>query len=131
MSKIKHIYALISTDNQIFYIGATVNIIDRLAVHRFRGLKFESYKVLESVEDSIWEEREQFWIKYGRNNNWPLVNKSNGGKGPKGVEYDEKNWKIMRNAQLGKRRTDETRQRISDGAKLDWIKRKKLANLPK
>ncbi len=33
--------------------------------------------------------REKYWIKYGRENNWPLINKANGGKSSKGFKHTE------------------------------------------
>lgn len=38
-----------------------------------------SLVILEEIEAADWEERERWWIQYGRDNEWGLTNMSDGG----------------------------------------------------
>lgn len=35
--------------------------------------------ILEEISSSIWEDRERWWIRHGKENNWPLTNLTGGG----------------------------------------------------
>lgn len=135
MNKVKHIYGLINAKNKIFYIGATVNLSARLRKH-----KFESYKILETVEYSLWQEHEKYWIKYGRENGWPLINKSDGGQGCNGVKYSNETKRKLSELKLGNtyakgyKHTNEAKLKISKshlGKKLSIEHRQKLSNILK
>ncbi len=57
MSKVKYIYGLINNKDGIFYIGATINIEQRIKYHPYKKL-FTFYKIFEIVDYENWEERE-------------------------------------------------------------------------
>ena len=92
------IYALIDPrDDRIRYIGRSVNIKRRFWEHlkkvettkvgrwkqKLLSLELEPIlEILEEVEDrASLKEREMFWIAYGRDQGWALLNLTDGGDG--------------------------------------------------
>ena len=128
---ISYIYALLDPrSNEIRYVGKTINLRKRLARHcraskrvshkhcwiRFlqkNGVK-PTMKVLEEVindDESVWQERERFWIAKFKSEGVQLTNADTGGRGGKMLSEEVKA-KISK-ANAGRKRTAETRAKIS------------------
>lgn len=74
------------------------------------GLKPE-ISLIEEVEDTIWEEREKFWIKYYKDNNYNVINATVGGDGGLlGFNHSDKTKQQIRDKRLGWIPSDETRE---------------------
>jgi hypothetical protein len=113
MDKVK-IYSLSDPiTNEVMYIGRTkARLSARLSSHyhcsrhnstprdiwianlRNNNLK-PIMKVIEDVEESIWREKEKYWISYYREINPNLTNLSEGGEGAAGLKRTEENIKTM------------------------------------
>lgn len=93
------IYCLIDPiTHDVRYIGKADNPYERLRRHfndkchshkthwlgsLFRkGLKPE-WTILEKCDSAVWQEREMYWIAFGRKIGWPLTNLTDGGDGLK------------------------------------------------
>jgi len=140
-----YIYVLIDPrDNQIRYVGKTNNIKTRLTEHCTpRNLKNNTYKVnwirsvlnynlrpilkvIEQCDESNWQEREIYWIKYYRDLGYDLTNATEGGEGTqlfgdknpmygipspnKGRKHSEETKRKIRESQIGKLVPIETRE---------------------
>ena len=57
--------------------------------------------ILEEVEDEDWQDRERYWIAYGRSVGWPLTNATAGGKGANNPSKATR--KKLSKAAMGKR----------------------------
>lgn len=113
MDKIK-IYSL--TDpitNEVMYVGKTkYRLSARMSSHYYcsrhnstprdfwiaelikKGLK-PIATIIEDVEESVWREKEKYWISYYRKINSNLTNLAAGGEGPCGVIRQEETIKNM------------------------------------
>jgi hypothetical protein len=78
------IYALFDKDNQIRWVGKSVQMRGRFNRHKQDRPWVIRYEVLELANDQNWIQREMFWIAHGRKVGWPLENKSAGGEGSHG-----------------------------------------------
>lgn len=113
MDKVK-IYSLSDPiTNEVMYVGRTkVRLSARLSSHYHcsrhnstprdiwiasltkNGLK-PIAKVIEDVEESVWREREKYWISYYKKINPNLTNLAEGGEGPLGVIRQEETIKTI------------------------------------
>lgn len=102
-----YIYALIdSRDGQVRYVGKAISPRDRFISH-LQGLKNQArkerwvnfllrlgyapcIKILEMVEENVWEERERWWIAYYRNKDIDLTNHTLGGDGVSGLDSESR-----------------------------------------
>jgi hypothetical protein len=93
------IYALSENNSKKYrYVGKTLYIEKRLKNHIYNSKFLKTYKdnwiqkclknnkkvtltVLEEVDNSIWEEREKYWIHKLKENGCDLTNHNNGGLG--------------------------------------------------
>lgn len=78
--------------------------------------------LIEECDDSIWEEREKYWIKFYKN----LTNLHEGGNSASGHKLTEIHKLNVSNALKGKKRPDRVKQKISD-----WHKGKVLSQSTK
>lgn len=147
------IYALLDPrDNQIRYIGKTKDLDKRIVEHL--KLKEKTYKnnwlksiialglkpktkILEIVDDDVWQEREKYFIKYHKDLGCRLTNMTEGGEGVeqtdiirqkisianKGRKPSLKAIEKSREAHLGKKLSEAHKLKISK--KLKGIKRSK------
>jgi len=90
-----YIYGLLEIGTEeIRYIGKSVNPLKRFREHKRlikskRINKLKSWlmsidnqvtiKIIETTDENNWEEREKYWIKYYRDNNYNLCNIQDGG----------------------------------------------------
>lgn len=106
------IYALLDPrTNEIRYIGKTTTPHKRLREHLYardprmhvcRWVKsllrinvVPIMRILEIITNGQWEEREIFWIKWGRENGLRLTNITGGGKGTKNTNRSLETRKLM------------------------------------
>ncbi len=83
-------------------------------------MKFIFHKILEIVNYENWEQREKYWIKYGREQGWPLVNKSKGGYSRSDIVLTVETREKMSKSHLGSKgfkHSNKTRKKISDSKK--------------
>lgn len=59
-----------------------------------------------------WQERERYWISYGKNNNWKLTNATDGGEGVIGYTFTESVKKVLSNLSTSMWKNPETRNKI-------------------
>lgn len=111
MSQTHYIYALVDPrDGDVRYIGKSVDPKQRLRKHIHKARKenpgnlyrydwicsvlSDGYRpileIIEEVSEDGWREAERTWIKYGREQGWPLTNIENGGCGPGMVSKETK-----------------------------------------
>lgn len=132
-----YIYVLIDPrDYRIRYVGKTINPKRRLRghctylksrshrTHWLNQLKKENIRpilqVVEKCSESIWSEREMWWISYGRGCGWNLTNTTDGGEGILGYCHTEETREKIRQAHkgntytLGRKQTEEHKQNISN-----------------
>lgn len=112
------IYKLICPiSNEIRYVGKTTQTLSaRLSVHLsckskchrtswITSLKNKGFKpliqLIEEVEDSIWAEKEIYWIKYHKDIGCNLCNHTLGGEGQRGVKFSEETKQKMSNSRKG------------------------------
>lgn len=131
------IYTLKHPDTgEIRYVGKTVQLLKyRLATHISRSKKYRyAYvncwiysllqknkrpiiELIEEVEDSLWENREIYWIQYYS----PITRLTNfqlgGGHSNAGKELKEEHRKAISNSLKGKPRDEETKRKISESHK--------------
>jgi group I intron endonuclease len=91
-----------------------------------RGLKFLIF-VLEEISSGDFEglkNAEVKWIKYGRDNGWPLTNLTDGGDGVHGYVHSEETKKKISTSNtgkiscmLGKHHTEDSKKKISESNK--------------
>jgi group I intron endonuclease len=135
-----YIYALIDPVTlEIRYIGKTNNLIVRLNKHLKESKKNPKthkqcwlntlllknlkplLKILEECINDEWQEREKYWISLYDN----LTNLTEGGDNPpshKGLKRKENHKKALLNANLGKQKSQETKDKISNARKERKIK---------
>lgn len=99
MAETVYIYALVDPRNDdIRYVGKTIFPERRLTCHinekRSNRSKISwitelrqeqlspEMRILETCDETNWEDREKFWIKHGHESGWKLLNKTEGGYGP-------------------------------------------------
>ena len=139
MSKVVIIYALRDPcSGAIRYVGKTVctprrRLQGHLAksrdqkngsghCHRWirqllrKGLR-PRIEVLEETDRASWQERERYWIVYGKSEGWPLTNETAGGDGAESLSLEARR-KISEAAKgnqrwLGRKHSQETRHRLS------------------
>ncbi len=81
MSEFQYIYAVEDDAGRRHYVGKTGDVKARLR-HWRREFAFPIIVVLlERVTKDNWQERERYWIAYGRDAGWPLRNVDGGGRG--------------------------------------------------
>lgn len=74
------IYALIDEFGRQRWVGKTENIALRMKRHKAERPWIKAFIILEWACVADWREREQWWIKLGRESGWPLENKATGGQ---------------------------------------------------
>jgi len=113
MEKVK-IYSLVDPiTKEVMYIGRTkARLSARMSSHYYCSRHFSNPRdiwisnlktiglkpiisVIEDVDESIWREREKYWITFYRNINPNLTNLAEGGEGPTGVKREEEFVKSM------------------------------------
>lgn len=137
-TKLILIYALIDPrTKEVRYIGKTIRTLDfRLRAHinsansKRRNLRVNWLKslcrngfipeiqLLEACDESTWEDRERYWIKYGRDMGWNLVNSTDGGGGPKGMRHSEETKRKMSLAHMGNKSTTGRKHSEIDRARM-------------
>lgn len=135
MKKMVYIYGLKDPrDYQIKYIGKASDINKRYKQHIENYTNKKSLKsswvlsllrsgllpILEIVEicdESKWQEREQYWIKYYKELGFDLKNMTNGGDGNTGLKMTDASKEKIRFANLGKKSSKEKIAKISNWAK--------------
>ena len=122
--------------NEIRYIGKTVQQLKyRLATHISRSKKYRyAYvncwiysllqegkkpiiELIEEVEDSLWEEREIYWIQYYSTRTRLTNFQLGGGHSNVGKELKEEHRKAISESLKGKPRDEETKRKISESHK--------------
>lgn len=131
------IYTLKHPETQeIRYVGKTVQQLKyRLATHISRSKKYRyAYvncwiysllqegkkpviELIEEVEDSIWEEREIYWIQYYSSRTRLTNFQLGGGHSNVGKELKEEHRKAISESLKGKPRDEETKRKISESHK--------------
>jgi group I intron endonuclease len=125
---------------KIKYVGKTNNIKRRFAQHKSKkclektGSKKLASWILKLISNSMlpvmeiieectdnWAEREKYWISYYVNNN--LCNLSEGGEG---VGHNDSTKSKIKNALLGRKRSNEEKKAISKA--MTGVKRGKYTN---
>ena len=135
MNKMVYIYSLKDPrDYQIKYIGKALDIDKRYKQHIKNYTNKKSLKsswvlsllqyglqpILEIVEicnESKWQEREKYWIKYYKELGFDLKNMTNGGDGNTGLKMSDASKEKIRCANLGKKSSKEKIAKISNWAK--------------
>lgn len=143
------IYILRCPDTlRVRYVGWTVNLTNRMAVHRYRAkkklrhtycerwigklLRQDKAPLSEVVEygSGLWEARERFWIKHFREAGEPLTNLTEGGEGCLGVVPDEETRRKISAANKGKKVSEEVREHLRQvlkGRKFSEETRRKIS----
>ena len=122
--------------NEIRYVGKTVQQLKyRLATHISRSKKYRyAYvncwiysllqknkrpiiELIEEVEDSLWEEREIYWIQYYSSRTRLTNFQLGGGHSNVGKELKEEHRKAISESLKGKPRDEETKRKISESHK--------------
>lgn len=135
MEKVIYIYSLKDPrDYQIKYIGKTIDIDRRYKQHIKNYTNKKSLKnswissllqyglqpmleIVEICDESKWQEREQYWIKYYKELGFDLKNMTNGGDGNTGLKMSDTSKEKIRRANLGKKSSKEKIAKISNWAK--------------
>lgn len=128
--KTTYIYALLDPrTNEIKYVGKSDYPKARYKTHCKRTdnkhlmnwikqLKREnlqpSLMTLEECDNSIWQERERYWIKYYREQGCKLTNLTDGGDGTIGYEFTEEVCKKISAFHKGKPLSFEHRRKIGE-----------------
>jgi len=60
-------------------------------------------EIVEICDESKWQEREQYWIKYYKELGFDLKNMTNGGDGNTGLKMSDISKEKIRRANLGKK----------------------------
>ena len=131
------IYILKHPDTkEIRYVGKTVQQLKyRLATHISRSKKYKyAYvncwiysllqedkkpiiELIEEIEDSLWEEREIYWIQYYSSRTRLTNFQLGGGHSNVGKELREEHKKAISESLKGKPRDEETKRKISESHK--------------
>lgn len=112
---------------ELRYVGKTFRLRERLMnqcnensnTHRCHWIQSlvkrsarPAHVILETLDDDAeWEDRERYWIAYGREQGWPLTNGTEGGDGVKGLTGDS--LFRMQNAWVGRKHKPETGLKIA------------------
>jgi hypothetical protein len=123
------IYVLKCPDTlRVRYVGWTINLINRMAVHRYRAKKTprKTYcekwinsllrqgkkPIMDVVERSSgpWQECERKWIKYFRDAGEPLTNLTDGGEGCIGYRQTEEAKEKVSKANTGRKCPEERKE---------------------
>ena len=135
------------TSGAIRYVGKTVNLQKRYSKHllaqganpeknawieqlKTNGLK-PQIEVLEKCGESVWAERERYWIAYGKAQGWDLLNADEGGWGSPNPKPST--LLRMRQSHLGKTQSASTREKVRlavKGRKISEETKDKLRNRP-
>jgi hypothetical protein len=83
--------------------------------------KLPELRVLEETDEDRFDEREMFWISFGRANGWRLTNLTDGGGGTLGLKHTEETKRKMGIAKVGNQsskgitrvNSEETRRKMS------------------
>lgn len=137
-----YLYWITFTGTARFYIGITNNVERRVASHKhasqtkksplydcmrkypeWKLTVMETYKTREEANEA-----EKYWISYGRENYWQLLNLADGGEGGF-VITNVKDWKNKlklarrgRKPFLGKKHSDRTKQLCREAASTKEVK---------
>ncbi len=126
-------------NGDIRYVGQTKRPARRLYCHQraenkkghcvnwerslaHEGLSCAWAIVEDGLADDEANERERWWIAYGRSCGWPLTNLSDGGDGPWGYNPSPEHREKIGKANRGKRHSTEARERIRQGALGRWAR---------
>lgn len=143
------IYVLIDPrTNEYRYIGKTVvSLKERLRGHFsqsmrtkkpghkenwIRGLLAKNVKpvikVIEVCSEENWQDRERYWIAFGKKEGWPITNLSPGGDGWHGPRHNDEFKKELsekmkgNNYSIGVKWTDEQRELLMKSRSSPWNK---------
>lgn len=110
----------IEFNNSKIYIGKTKasNLSNRKYTHRTNYGKQISFTIIDevdSLDSKDWKNLESFWIEQFKQWGFNLVNKNKGGGGPNSFNQESKD--KLRSVHLGKPRSLEIRQKISNSLK--------------
>ncbi len=146
------IYCLCDENLNVRYIGKTSSLTTRVSRHRHPKSKTHRDNwlrkmirdnrpviivLIEECDRGDWIEREKYWIKFGREQQWELTNHTDGGEGLSGHTYvmtqerkdaisrakkgkvvvSEQQKETLRQKNLGKKLSEETKRLISLGCK--------------
>lgn len=125
------IYKIISPNNKI-YIGQTINFENRCKQYKYKKFNgqiklwnnckkynwnpIDNIELIEECSIDELDEREKYWIKY-YNSNATGLNCDEGGKGRRGFKHSEKTKLLLKEKNIGKNHSDETKQKISNSLK--------------
>ena len=133
-----HIYTLKHPDTlEVRYVGKTVRSLSRRLGNHIANAKGNKHnrhlsnwilnilkenkkpiiELLETCQSDIWQEREQYWIKYYKELGFDLKNMTNGGDGNTGLKMTDASKEKIRFANLGKKSSKEKIAKISNWAK--------------
>lgn len=128
---------------EVRYVGKTIKSLNRrLSDHLWA--KNKSHKtswiisltkqnlkplieLIEIVEETVWQEREIYWIKFYKDLGANLCNHTIGGEGQHGAKRSNETKKLMSNAHVGRKykpKTEEQKFNISKGVKTYLISQK-------
>lgn len=137
MDNIIYIYGLFSEDKHIRYVGKTVNLNKRLKQHIANSKNKKTHrdqwiqkclsenkeiniKLIETCDESNWQDREKYWIKFYRENS-DLTNHYDGGESGSVIKYTE-SYEMVR---------EWVQKNIKSKSKSSWYKNIKENTLPK
>jgi hypothetical protein len=102
----------INSDPNTVYIGKTKNTRKYNHKNIFGdNIKYDIIDEIKSLNRKDWEPLETKWIQHYRNLGYNVVNKNNGGGGPKSCNKETK--QKIRNKHLGIKHSEETKQKMS------------------
>lgn len=122
-------------NGEIRYVGQTKDLKSRFSNHRTghgtkchcrnwelsligEGLRCEIAVVEEGLTSELANDRERWWITYGRQYDWPLTNHTDGGGGAPGRKMSSEAKQKLRLANLGNKHSPETIEKLRRHAKL-------------
>lgn len=131
VDRVSYIYTLNHpVTNEIRYVGWTHNSVERRLYDHCRDREWNAHKVnwiktLLPLKPTIniietippmknWEEREQYWIQFYKNEGKKLINKTIGGEGTTGYKHTDKYKQALSERQKGRKLPKEVYDKIAD-----------------